>query len=239
MLALEANTAAYAGRLENARGLTSRAVTSAKQVEENEVAAYYKANAAWREAVFGNAVDTRQHASAALTLSTGRDVQYLAALALALVGDTSRAQSLADSLAIRFPDGTLVQFNYLPTLRARISLTRNDPSNAIEALQAAAPYELSANGYCYPIYIRGQAYLSAHQGREAAVEFQKIIHHRGVVGNDSIGALAHLQLGRAYVIAGDSAKAKTAYQVFLTLWKDADPDIPILNQAKAEYAKLQ
>jgi predicted Zn-dependent protease len=166
-------------------------------------------------------------------------VQYLAALALALVGDTSRAQSLADSLAIRFPDGTLVQFNYLPTLRARISLTRNDPSNAIEALQAAAPYELSANGYCYPIYIRGQAYLSAHQGREAAVEFQKIIHHRGVVGNDSIGALAHLQLGRAYVIAGDSAKAKTAYQVFLTLWKDADPDIPILNQAKAEYAKLQ
>jgi len=208
-------------------------------VEENEVAAYYKANAAWREAVVGNAVDTRQHAPAALTLSTGRDVPYRAALALALVGDTSRAQSLADSLAIRFPDDTLVQFNYLPTLRARISLTRNDPSNAIEALQAAAPYELSANGYCYPIYIRGQAYLSAHQGREAAVEFQKIIHHRGVVGNDSIGALAHLQLGRAYVIAGDSAKAKTAYQVFLTLWKDADPDIPILNQAKAEYAKLQ
>jgi serine/threonine protein kinase/predicted Zn-dependent protease len=238
-LALEANTAAFSGALEKARGLTSRAVTSAKRAEENEVAANYEADAAWREALFGNPVDARQQASAALTLSTGRDVQYLAALALAVAGDASRAQSLADNLAIRFPEDTLVQLNFLPTLRAQISLTRNDPSSAIEALQVAASYELSAFGSCYPVYIRGQAYLSAYQGREAATEFQKILDHRGIVVNQPIGALAHLQLGRAYAMQGDIAKAKAAYQDFLNLWKDADPDIPILKQAKAEYAKLQ
>jgi hypothetical protein len=238
LLALDADTAAYSGALEKARGLTSRAVTSAKRAEENELAANHAANAAWREAVFGNPIDARQQASAALTLSTGRDVQYLAALALAFAGDASRAQ-LADNLAIRFPDDTIVQFNYLPTLRAENSLTRDDPSSAIQALQVAAPYELSVNGDCYPIYIRGRAYLSAHRGREAAVEFQKILDHRGIVVNGPIGALTHLQLGRAYAMQGDTAKARTAYQEFLTLWKDADTDIPILRQAKAEYAKLQ
>jgi hypothetical protein len=146
----------------------------------------------------------------------------------------------------RFPEATIVQFNYLPTLRARLAVNRGNASDALETLRAALPYELgrttfsnySWNGL-YPVYVRGEAYLAAHQGAEAAAEFQKILDHRGIVSNSPIGALAHLQLGRAYAMAGDVVKAKAAYHDFLTLWKDADPDIPILKQAKAEYAKLQ
>jgi DNA-binding winged helix-turn-helix (wHTH) protein len=244
LLALEANTAAYSGGLGKARGFSNRAVTSAMRAEEKEVAANYEANAAWREAVFGNLAHARQRASAALALSAGRDVQYLTALALSFARDASRARALADNLAMRFPEDTLVQFNYLPALHAQLSLSRNNVSNAIEVLQAAAPYELSVTelsvgGSCYPVYIRGQAYLSARHGREATAEFQKILDHRGIVVNDPIGALAHLQIGRAYAMAGDTTRARAAYQDFLTLWKDADPDIPILKQAKSEYAKLQ
>ena len=146
---------------------------------------------------------------------------------------------LTEELGKRFPVDTIVKFNYLPTLHAQLALNRNDSSKAIEALQAAAPYELGTGAYLYPVYVRGEAYLTAHQGSEAAAEFQKILDHRGVVGNSPIGALAHLQLGRAYAMQGDTAKAKAAYQDFLTLWKDADPDIPILKQARAEYAKLK
>jgi eukaryotic-like serine/threonine-protein kinase len=146
-------------------------------------------------------------------------------------------------LGKRFPEDTIVQFNYLPTTRAQIDLIHNDFARAIEALQLAAPYELGSppgvNSLAlYPVYVRGEAYLAAHQGTEAAAEFQKILDHRGKVGNSPIGALAHLQSGRAYAMRGDTAKAKAAYQDFLTLWKDADSDIPILKQAKAEYATL-
>jgi hypothetical protein len=164
--------------------------------------------------------------------------QSLAALALAIAGDTVRAETLADDLEKRFPEHTIVQSYYLPTLRAQLALSRSDPSRAIEVLQAAAPYELSSSGALYPVYVRGKAYLAAHQGADAAAQFQKILDHRGIVVNDPIGALARLQLGRAYTVSVDSAKAKTAYQDFLTLWKDADPDIPILKQAKAEFATL-
>ena len=139
-----------------------------------------------------------------------------------------------------------MQFNYLPTIRAKLALDRSKPQEALEILKAAAPYELglpSLSFYnwpnLYPIYVRGEAYLAAHQGREAAVEFQKILDHRGVVLNEPIGALAHLQLARAYSLQGNTTKARAAYQDFLTLWKDADSDIPILKQAKAEYAKLR
>jgi serine/threonine protein kinase/Flp pilus assembly protein TadD len=253
LLAFEANTAAYSGRLRKAREFSRRAVASAERAEEKETAAGYEAEAALREVLFDNAAEARQRAAAALVLSTGRDVQYGAALALALAGDAVRAQALAEGLAKRFPESTIVQFNYLPTIRAQLALIRNDPakssgvgaSKAIEALQAAAAYELGTPGVgaftpaMYPVYVRGEAYLAGHQGAEAAVEFQKILAQRGVVLNEPISALAHLGLGRAYALQGDTAKSRAAYNDFFTLWKDADPEIPILRAAKSEYAKLQ
>jgi TolA-binding protein len=177
-----------------------------------------------------------------LKLSRDRDVEYGAAFALAISGDIAGAQALAADLGKRFPEDTAVRFNYLPTVGALLALKRGEPSRAIELLQIAAPYELGAppvfGGALYPVYVRGESYLAAHQGPEAAVEFQKILDRRGIVVSDPIGALAHLQLGRALVLAGDMAKAKAAYQDFLTLWVGADLDIPILRQAKAEFARL-
>ncbi len=241
LLANEADTAAYSGRLGKAREFSRRAVASAERAEEKETAAGYEASAALREALFGDAAEARQRVAAALGLSTGGDVQCGAALALALAGDGARAQALADDLAKRFPENTLVQFNYLPTIHAQLALIRNDSSRAIESLQTATPYELGNVGYgaFYPVFVRGEAYLVGHQGSEAAAEFQKILDHRGVVFNEPIGALAHLGLARAYALQGETAKARAAYNDFLTLWKDADPDIPILRAAKSEYAKLQ
>ncbi len=174
-------------------------------------------------------------------------MEYGVAFALALSGDSSRAQTLADDLEKRFGEDTGVRFSYLPALRARLALNQGEPAKAIELLQIAVPYELGAPrsaihgnfGALYPIYVRGEAYLAAHQGAEAAAEFQKILDHRGIVISDPIGALAHLQLGRAFAMSGDKTKAKAAYEDFLTLWKDADSDVPILKQAKAEFAKLQ
>jgi tetratricopeptide (TPR) repeat protein/predicted Ser/Thr protein kinase len=241
----EADTAAYSGRLAKARGFSRQAVASAERAEEKETAAGYEADAAAREALFGNEAEARQRVAAVLALSTGRDVKYGAALALALAGDAHRAQALADDLGKRFPEDTIVQFNYRPTIHAQFALDRNDTSRAIEALQAATPYELGLPGTgsftpgLYPVYVRGDAYLAGHQGIEAAAEFQKILGNRGVVQNESIGVLSHLGLARAYAMQGDTAKAKAAYQDFLTLWKDADPDIPVLIAAKAEYAKLK
>ena len=238
LLSSKADTAAYFGRLRAAREFSHRAMDSAKRAGEKETAATYSAQSGLREALFGNAAEAQQEVEYALRLSTGREVKYPAALALAMAGDTVRAQVLADDLGKRFPEDTLVRVAYLPTVHAQIALGRGDSANAIGVLQAAIPYELGAASL-YPAYVRGEACLAAHQGREAAVEFQKILDHRGIVLNDPVGALAHLQLGRAYAMQGDTAKAKSAYEDFLTLWKDADPDIPILKQAKAEYAKLQ
>jgi predicted Zn-dependent protease len=174
-------------------------------------------------------------------------VQYGAAFALALTGDSDRSETLANDLERRFPEDTAVQFSYLPTLRARLALNRGDASSAVEVLQTAVPQELGAPrsgiqalfGALYPVYMRGEAYLLAHSGAEAAAEFQKVLERRGIVVSDPVGALAHLQLGRAYMLAGDVTKAKSAYQDFLALWKNADRDIPVLRQAEAEYAKLQ
>jgi eukaryotic-like serine/threonine-protein kinase len=239
LLGGEADTAAYSGRLAKARELSRRAVTSAERAEEKENAAGNEAEAALREALLGNAAEARQRAAAALVFSPGRDVQLYAALARAFAGDAARAQALADDLAKRFPEDTVVQFNYLPTVYAQLALNRNNASKAIETLRAAAPYELGAGGGLYPVYVRGKAYLAENQGGEAATEFQKILDQRGVVGNEPIGALAHLGLARAYDLQGDSAKARAAYNDFFALWKDADPDIPILQQAKAEYSKLK
>jgi eukaryotic-like serine/threonine-protein kinase len=241
LLEYEADTAAYAGHLAKARAFSGRAVASAGRAEEKETAAGYETNAALREALLGNAAEARQRVASALGLSTGRDVQNGAALALSLVGDTARAQALDDDLGKRFPEDTVVQFNYLPTLRAQLALNAQDSAKSIQVLQAAVPYELGdvGTGVLYPVYVRGESYLAAHQGIEAAAEFQKILDHRGVVINSPIGALAHLGLARSYAVQRETTKAKAAYQDFLTLWKDADPDVPILKQAKAEYAKLQ
>jgi hypothetical protein len=203
-----------------------------------EVAAGYQASAALREALFGNPAEARQRAADALDLSNGAAVRFLATLALASAGDAVRAGTLADDLSNGFPAHTIVQFYYLPTIRAQLALSRNDPSKPIEALQTAAPYELSSAGKLYPVYVRGESYLAAHQANKAAAEFQRILDHRGIVVNAPIGALAHLGLGRAYALSGEKTKANIAYQDFLTLWKDADPDIPILKQAKAEYVTL-
>ena len=175
---------------------------------------------------------------------------YEAGVALALAGDSSRSQALTEDLARRFPEDTRVQFNYAPALRGLLALNHSQPSKAVELLQTAIPYELGSPsvggseyllgaGNLYPAYVRGLAYLAAQKGAEAGGEFQKILDHRGIVLSDPIGALAHLQLGRAYALSGDKINARSAYQDFLALWKDADPDIPILRQAKAEYAKLQ
>jgi eukaryotic-like serine/threonine-protein kinase len=250
LLNLEADTAAYSGRLGKAREFSRRAVASAERAEEKETAGQYEADSAVREALLGNPAEARQRAAAALGLSTGRDVQYAAALALALARDATRAQALADDLDKRFPEDTEVQHNYLLTLHAQLLLTHNDPFKAIEILQAASPYELGDVGYgaLYPIYVRGEAFLAAHQGSEAAAEFQKILDHRSVVQNAPIGALAHLGLARAYALqavsaapadaAAARAKSRASYNDFLTLWKDADPDIPILRQTKSESANL-
>ena len=239
MLSVESDTEAWSGRLEKARELSRRAVETARRGDEKEPAALWQANAAIREALFGNAEAARQNAAAVVALAPGsRDAESQAALAYALAGDAARAQSLADDLAKRFPQDTVVQSIWLPTIRAQIEMDRKNPARSIELLQPAAPYDLGDVG-AVPVYVRAEAYLSAHQGSQAAVEFQKIVDHRGLVFNEPIGALAHLGLGRAYDLQGDTAKARSAYQDFLTLWKDADTGIPVLIAAKSEYASLK
>jgi predicted Ser/Thr protein kinase/Flp pilus assembly protein TadD len=245
LLASQANTAAYFGRLVQAREFSRRAMAFAEREEERETAAGYEAEASLREALLGNGAEARRRAAAALTLSNGRDVQYGAALALAFSGNARQAQTLADDLGNRFPEDTLVKFKYQPTIDAQLALSRNDPWKAVNILQVAAPYELGLPGAgafsptLYPVYVRGKAYLAAHRGSEAVAEFQKIIDERSIVQNETIGALAHLGRGRAYVLEGDIAEARAAYQDFLTLWKEADPDIPILKEAKSEYERVK
>jgi len=241
---------AYSGHLEEARKMSRWAADLAREADRKETEALYDADAAAREALFGNASTARQRAMLALGLSNSRDVEYGVALALAVSGDSSRSQTLTDDISRRFPEDTKVRFIFSPTLRALLALNHNEPSKAVELLQTAIPYEdgivssggseqLYGAGNLYSAYVRGEAYLALHQGAEAAVEFQKLVDHPAIVVVDPIGALAHLELGRAYVLAADKDKARTAYKDFLTLWKDADPDIPVLKQGEAEYAKLQ
>ncbi len=241
----QAMVLAHSGRMRQARTMWEQGVALAQQAGNSERAAIYEAAEAVCEAHVGNAAAAKMRARAALALGKGRDVEYATAFALALSGDISGSQRLAKDLAKRFPEDTPVQFEYLPTLRALFALSQKAPLDAIERLQTALPYDLAMPGTAffakfgglYPVYIRGQAYLEAKRGREAATEFQKVLDHRGIALADPIGALARLQLGRAFLLSGDKAKAKIAYEDFLALWKDADPDIPILKQAKAEYAK--
>ncbi|MGD0228145.1 MAG: tetratricopeptide repeat protein [Terriglobia bacterium] len=242
-LAMQADTEGWYGKLKNAHELTERAMDSAQHNDAKESAAVYQAEATLREVEAGNREQARAEAKAALKLAPNRDVLAIAALALARAGDTAGAEKLAVELDKTFPLDTLVQRYWLPTIRAGLALQRKDPNRAIELLKAASAVELSVPAslaiYLCPVYLRGEAYLMLHDGNRAAAEFQKFIDHRGVVANFPWGALARLGLARAYAMQGDTAKARAAYQDFLTLWKDADPDIPILKQAKAECAKLQ
>lgn len=233
----EAATSGYFGHIERSRNLERDAVASALRAEEKETAAGYESDAAVRAALFGYESEAKQKAASSLRLSNGADTQYRAALALVFAGDAPQARALSLDVSNRFSQDTIVQHVYLPIIEAALDLKRNKPSDAIESLQAAIPYEYGSG--LYPAYFRGLAYLAAHRGTEAAPEFQKIIDHRGIVLNAPIGALAHLQIGRAFVMQGDLAKAQTAYQEFLNLWKTADSDIPVLKQAKIEYTALR
>jgi DNA-binding winged helix-turn-helix (wHTH) protein/tetratricopeptide (TPR) repeat protein len=240
-LGAEAKTAAYYGQLKQSREYVRQAISSGEHGGVKELPRIIEAWDADSEALLGNAELARREANEALERSSGRDVQGIAALALALTGDANRAQALAESLAKRFPQDTIVQRNYLPTIRAQLALDRKDSSKAIEVLKTAHPYELATmegSNTLYSVFLRGQACLMARDGAGAMAEFQKIIDHRGIVLYQIIGPLAHLGLARAYALQGDSVKARTAYQDFLTLWKDADADIPVLKQARTEFAKL-
>jgi hypothetical protein len=243
----QALAAAYSGHVQQARELTRRAVDLAERAGNHERAGTYQSAAAAYEALLGNTADAKQGAAAALALSRGRNVEYAAAFALARAGDLSRAGMLANDLDQRFPEDTSVRFHYLPTLRALAALNGGKPAKAGEELEPAKRYELAQNGLSfiascgamYPAYVRGEALLADHQGARAAAEFQKLIDHPGIVLADPLGALAGLQIGRAWAVAGDNGKARAAYEGFLTLWKDADADIPILKQASAEFARLR
>ena len=248
MLATQADTEAWYGKFHNASELTQRAVDLAKRNDAKETAANYEAGAALREAAAGNRSQADNDANSALKVSQSRDVKAIAAIALAQAGDVSTPKKLASELNATFPLDTLAQGFWLPTIRAAIALQRKDGNSAIQALNGMGTLEFAAvnagiNVYLCPAYVRGQAYLMLHDGKAAAAEFQKLIDHYGLITNFPWGALARLGVARAYALeaatdpaAGD--KARSAYQNFLTLWKDADPDIPIYKQAKAEYAKL-
>jgi eukaryotic-like serine/threonine-protein kinase len=254
ILQIESDTAAYSGQYVKARELTLRAGDSAYHTDKKQNAAEYNAEAAVREALVGNAARAKQQAKTALALSNGREVEAMSAIALALAGDPMQATRLANDLDKRYPENTILHSSFLPMIHAAIDSRSGNAGKAIKDLALAAPYELGQTdlnlGFSlYPVYLRGEAFLAARQGPAAAAEFQKILDHPGVVQNEPIGALAHLGMARANALESrtsqgadaDAARVRAlvAYKDFLTLWKGADPDILILKQAKAEYAKLQ
>ena len=242
LLSAQADTEADYGHLEKARKLSEQAEESAKRNDSKETAAFWQGNAALREVEFGNEAEGLKQAREALELAPGRDVKVEAGLALARGGDVEAAEKLVNALNQEFPLDTLMQNYWLPTMRAAMELRRNDAAKAIEILRACVPYELAdpppfSAGTMYPVYLRGEAYLKAGNGGLAAAEFQKILDHPGVVVNFPLGGLAHLGLGRARAISGDAAGARTAYQDFFAMWKDADGEIPVLVAGKREYGK--
>ncbi len=244
LLSTQADTEAYFGRLQKARELSRAAAESARRAEANETAALWRANAALREVEFGNANAARAEAMAAIALVPGKDVRSAAALALARAGDVAQARRLAETLAREFPQNTMIQGYWIPAIRAALEINAANHKAALEILKSAAPLELGQSqpfslGMMYPVYLRGEAYLHAGRAQDAAAEFQKIIDRPGIVLNFPLGALTHLQIGRAYAAAGEREKARAAYGRFLETWKGADEDVPVLRQAKAEAATLQ
>jgi tetratricopeptide (TPR) repeat protein len=241
----QAYTLAYAGQLKQARVLTRQAINLAQQQGDPERAAQYAIRAALREAFFGNTREAKQGVAIALGLAKNREIEYGAAVASALAGDTRLARTLAGELESEFPEDTSIRFSYLPVIRATLALRRGEPLKAVEALEAAAPYQLGVPrcaltgffGSLYPILLRGEAYLAARKGSEAAREFQTLIDHRGAMIGDPVSVLAHYGLARALALSGDAIKAREQYNKFLADWKDADPDVPIFRQATIEDEK--
>jgi tetratricopeptide (TPR) repeat protein len=245
---LESLVLARSGRLEAARRSSTRAVDLAQQEGTREMAAKYQAARAVWEAACGNVAEARKSAITALERSNGRDVEFTAALAHELSGGSPQSEALADDLDKRFPEDTFAKFTHVPVLRGLAALRRGKPAESVELLQTALRYELAVNGLNFPefylgglysAYVRGEALMAMRRHAEAAAEFQKILDHRGLVGLDPIGTLAHLQLGRALAMSRDTTKARAAYDQFFALWKDADLDVPILKSAKAEYGRLR
>jgi tetratricopeptide (TPR) repeat protein len=243
LLASQSDTEAFHGRLKNASDLSARAVNAARQSGAPERAAAWQAHTALRDAEFGKPSLARQQAAAALDLSSAKAVQSVAALALARTGDTARAGAIVKDLNRRFPTDTLLNGYWIPSIRGAIEIDRGNPARAIEILQVAAPYEMGGQPFdqdtLYPLYLRGLAFLMEHNRGAATNEFQKILDHRGRVTNCTLGVLAHFQLGKAFAMAGDKAKAQDAFQALLTLWSDADPDLPIRHEAQIENARLK
>jgi serine/threonine protein kinase/tetratricopeptide (TPR) repeat protein len=245
LLSFDSDTEAYYGRLASARKLSQRAIDYARTNDSKETAAAWQMNAALREAEFNNKTRSRQEITPILAEAPTRDVMVLAALAMSRIGDIDQAERMAHDLAARSPLNTAINRYWLPAIYASIDMRRNNPAKALDELQATKRYELGTplpqfevGGSLYPVYLRGEVYLLLHRGKEAAAEFQEYLDHRGIAMNSPLGALARLQLGRAYALQGDTARSRAAYQDFFGLWKDADPDIPILIDAKSEYAKL-
>jgi tetratricopeptide (TPR) repeat protein len=243
----EALWLARGGQLEAARRASNRAIDVAQQERDRDPAAAYQAARAVWEAAYGNATEAKRTAAAALDVSGGREVQYAAALALALAGDVARSQQLTKALEQGFPEDTFVQFSYLPVLRALVELERGNAAAGADRLHVALPYERAPNGLnfsrsylgsLHSAYVRGQALIAAKKYPEAEIEYRKMLEHRGLVGLDPIGSLARLQLARTFVHMGETAQAKSAYSDLLRLWKDADPDIPVVREARAESARL-
>jgi tetratricopeptide (TPR) repeat protein len=244
MLNTNADSQAYYGRMAKARDLARQAADSAVRADAKETAAQWLAFQAVREVEVGNASVARQAAARALALDPGRDVKVLSALALARAGESAQAKTIMAALKKSEPSNTFLKVYWFPVLEASMAIAQHAPDRAVIALEPALPYELGnpppeAIGTLHPAYVRGLAYLDEKNGAAAAAEFQKFLDHPGIVQNFLLGSLAHLQIARAYAISGDRTKANAAYKDFLTLWKDADSDVPILKQAKAEYAKLQ
>jgi len=238
---------ARSGRLSEAREASERAVQFAEASGEHERAATYEGAVAVWEALYGNSAVARAKAKTALQLSKGRDAEYAVAFALAVAGDSTHAQGLANDLKQRFPEDTSVTFNYLPAMRGLLALQRGAPTDAIVTLQAAAPYELAVSALTFnyllgnfnPIYTRGQALLAAGRPTEAVSEFNKIVTHRGLLLVDPLDSMARLQLARAYAKTGDLSSAKAAYADLFSIWKDADDDLLLVRQSRAEFAKLR
>jgi tetratricopeptide (TPR) repeat protein len=243
MLNTHADTQAYYGRMVKARDLARQAADSAVRADAKETAAQWLAFQAIREVEVGNAGAARQAVARALALAPGRDVRVLSALALARAGESTQSKAILEALKKSEPSNTFLKVYWFPVIEASMAIAQRAPDRAVIALEPSLPYELGnpspeIAGTLHPAYLRGLAYLAEKNGPAAAAEFQKLLDHQGIVQNFLLGSLAHLQIGRAYAMSGDRRKAKTAYQDFFALWKDADPDIPILKEAKAEYAKL-
>jgi tetratricopeptide (TPR) repeat protein len=246
LISVHSDTEAFYGHLKKARELSIQATNTADRNNQSETAALWQMNAALRDCEFGNIERARQEANAAFALSQNRAMRTVGALTLACSGDLPRSRMMSDELQKQWPVNTQINGYWLPIVRAYIEIRSGHPAQAVRLLEEAAPYDFafpepqfSEGGLLYPVYVRGQAHLALHQGKEAAAEFQKFIDHRTIVVNSPLAALARIGLARAYAIQGDLREARAKYQDLFALWKDADPDIPILKQAKAEYAKLQ